>query len=121
MTDGMMLFRADVLFRWWYAFYALCAQFWVKIERVFASNVPGWRLKKGGHVLFHCVEKTSPTTVSFAVCNSGDGLSYHPVSLARYPKVITMVLPRYSSCLYLRLLRDAGAIPDVFPASQHSR
>ena len=48
----------------------------------------GWRSRKGGHVLFHTVERASATTVHFGVCNTGDGLNYHPVSLQCYPKVV---------------------------------
>lgn len=47
----------------------------------------GWRTTKGGHALFHSIERVSATAVNFSVCNSGDGLSYHPVNLEKYPKV----------------------------------
>lgn len=51
------------------------------------SRVAGWRHNEGGHVFFHTVEKASDATVHFGVCNSGDGLNYHPVNMESYPKV----------------------------------
>lgn len=47
----------------------------------------GWRTPDGGHVFFHTVERVSATHINFGVCNSGDGLNYHPTSLEKYPKV----------------------------------
>ena len=71
----------------------------------------GWKTPRGGHALFYVIECTDSTAddstadgesqhcpcsdegacscrrFTFVVCNSGEGLSYHSVSMGSYPKV----------------------------------
>ena len=38
----------------------------------------GWSGTNGGHAIMYIVERTSETEVSFIVCNTGQGVGYHP-------------------------------------------
>lgn len=52
-------------------------------ERIVFSG--GWMKKSGGHAIFHVLER-SESGYGFTVCNSGNGLQYHPSSTNEYPK-----------------------------------
>ena len=38
----------------------------------------GWRHQSGGHAVLYIVERTDAEHFSFTVCNTGEGLEYHP-------------------------------------------
>ena len=47
----------------------------------------GWHCPKTpGHYISYVIVRASSTTFDFIVCNSGEGLEYHPISHASYPK-----------------------------------
>lgn len=56
----------------------------------------GWRDKSGGHALFHVIEAGPDSTLSFVVCNTGDGCEFHEASIADFPKA------KYRTALRIR-------------------
>jgi hypothetical protein len=46
----------------------------------------GWRTHSGGHAVIYIFERISESNTRFTVCNSGQGLNYHPKSEKDFPE-----------------------------------
>jgi hypothetical protein len=46
----------------------------------------GWATPSGGHAILYVVECYAPGKFAFCVCNTGNGISYHPSINVDYPK-----------------------------------
>ena len=53
----------------------------------------GWRNLISANMMVYMVERVSPESFTFIVCNAGDGLEYHPSSACSPPKI------KYKTCI----------------------
>ncbi|CAE7525563.1 unnamed protein product, partial [Symbiodinium sp. KB8] len=53
-------------------------------------DLAGWRTGAGGHAIINVVERNADGSARFTVCNSGQGLGYHPQSTKSYPSMAAL-------------------------------
>ncbi len=66
----------------------------------------GWHTIVGGHAIILMIERMSESNYSFIICNSGNGVQYHPSNASSTPKIKYQTTVRFNNIPSERMLDD---------------